>query len=140
MIRKIVAIERESSELKLGVDGECTSPEPRYVGRELATLPCVSCEGVHVTGIPPMPSIAIILEANCLPFLPVDIPRPPIRLSIGGAVFCERSCASDKVEFRVFMELQAETRLAKCDGNGMFHVGWKDMSDKGSEIGGTGSR
>ena len=75
-----------------------------------------------------------------MPFLPTNIPRPPIRLSIGGAVFCERSCTSDKVEFRVWMELRAETRFFKSDGNGMFHVRWKDMSDKGGDIGGTGSR
>jgi hypothetical protein len=80
-----------------------------------------------------MPSIAIILEVSCLPFLPTDIPSPPYGFLL--AVLCEGSCTSDKVEFCVWMELRTETRLVNCDGNGMFHVKWKDMSDQGSEIG-----
>jgi hypothetical protein len=34
---------------------------------------------------------------------------------------------------------RVETQFANRDGNGMLHIRWKNMNDKESEIGGTGS-
>ena len=87
------------------------------VGHEFATLPCVSCEGVH--GFSTNAVNRDHPRGQLLALPSYRHSKAPIRFSTGGLIFCERSCTSDKVEFRVWMEVRTETRLTECDGDGM---------------------